>query len=639
MYLFFMKKGGASVLGFLWLALWQFVGWLLSIRFFHSLSSLEKLTLGSVCGSVLSIWAPIPFSFVFGFTAVSHLFASVLGLCVMIPLLRSDCKAERLFHKKAFFEYRSFFLLLLPFLVLCIYLLITHTLRDVGGALYTGQCTFGDMAMHLGFITSLAEQGRFPPEYSILPGERLCYPFLCDSVSSSLLLLGLPLRAAYILPAVLAFVQVFCGFYLLACAFCRRRAGSILAFLFFFLNGGLGLIYFVRDYSFHNLFTGFYHTPTNLTDKSIRWVNVIVDMLLPQRATLFGWAALFSILLLLFHAVFHRKETYFLYAGVLGGLLPMIHTHSYLALGLVAVCWLFYTLLRDRFTLRWLRGWLLFGLPAVFLALPQLALWTFHSVGGNEQFLRFHFDWVNGGQENWLWFWFKNVGPLLLLIPFAFFFSDKQQRAAAFPAVFIFVLCEIFVFQPNVYDNNKLFYISYAFFCMLSGDCIVSLSERIRSARLRAVLLSLLLVLTTNAALLTIGREVISGLPQHAYRLFSRNAVSAADYIRENTDPGALFLTTSNHNNSVAALSGRNVFCGCPSYLFYHGLDYRDRLALAEELLTSEESFERLHSMLGIDYVYLGDYERGIPGCCVEYFELNYPVFFQDGNVKIFFVG
>lgn len=38
--------------------------------------------------------------------------------------------------------------------------------------------------------------------------------------------------------------------------------------------------------------------------------------------------------------------------------------------------------------------------------------------------------------------------------------------------------------------------------------------------------------------------------------------------------PQAVFLTDTRHNNEVASLAGRNVVCGSPSYLFYHGLPY-----------------------------------------------------------------
>jgi hypothetical protein len=521
-------------------------------------------------------------------------------------------------------------------MALCVVLLSSHTLQMRNGAVYTGQCGWGDMPMHLGFITSIAVQGSFPPEYSILPGERLCYPFLCDSVSSSLYLLGTPLRWAYMIPAFFAFAQVFCGFYLLARSMLRRLSSALLAFIFFFLNGCLGMIYFVREYRLKQLLTGFYKTPTNLGDKGIRWVNVIADMLLPQRATLFGWAVLFAVLLLLYRAVFCAEKKLFLPAGILGGLLPMIHTHSYLALGVVAACWLVWSALRDRVSKKWLLSWLAFGLSAVALAVPQLLLWTFHSVEGNEQFLRFHFDWVNGGKENWLWFWLKNVGPLFLISPIAFILAEKEKRAVFFPALFLFVLCEFVVFQPNVYDNNKLLYVSYALLCILCADLVVRAMEKLRYPSLRAAVLCLLIALCTNAAVFTLAREYVSGTGKYAIRLFSASDASAEEFIRENTAPDALFLTADNHNNAVAALTGRNVFCGCPSYLFYHGLDYASRRELAKTLLTDGEVFERLHRELGIDYVYIGDYERGLPGLDGTYFEEKYPAVFRSAAVTIY---
>ena len=622
--------------GVLWFLMWQFVGAFLALRLFPSMERLGKLTLGSVCGSVLAIWSPIPFSFVFGFSSLSHLIAAVFGLALLVILRPRFSENISEIISSEWKTHRSFLLFLFfPFFALCVYLLLTHTLRDIGGALYTGQCTFGDMAMHLGFITSIAQQGIFPPEYSILPGERLCYPFLCDSVSSSLYLLGTPLRAAYLIPALFALAQVFCGFYLLAGSVCHRRSAARLSFVLFFLNGGFGLIYFFKDHNFYELFTGFYHTPTNLTDKNIRWVNVIVDMLLPQRATLFGWAVLFSILFLLFLAVFREKHTLFLPAGILGGLLPMIHTHSYFALGLVAFCWLVFSGIRDRLSSRWFKNWLAFGVPAVLLALPQLYLWTFHSVNGNEQFLRFHFDWVNNGAENWLLFWLKNIGPLFLVIPFAFLLADREQRIAVSPAVFIFVLCELIVFQPNVYDNNKLLYVSFALFCMITADFLFDVGEKIRSHALRAVLLSLFLVLSVNAAVFSLGREILSGTPTYAYRLFSKHDTAAADYVLHETESDALFLTANNHNNAVAALTGRNVYCGCPSYLFYHGLDYTERMDESRKLLTDGDYFARRHAELGIDYVYIGAYERAL-GCTEEYFALNFPAIFSSGDVAIY---
>ena len=79
------------------------------------------------------------------------------------------------------------------------YLQYTHMFREVDGALYVGQSTYGDLCMHASFATGLIGQS-YPPEYSILPGTRLGYPFLVDALSATMLIYGTPLAAAFSVP-------------------------------------------------------------------------------------------------------------------------------------------------------------------------------------------------------------------------------------------------------------------------------------------------------------------------------------------------------------------------------------------------------------------------------------------------------
>ena len=623
------------MLGILWFFLWQSAGITASFYCFPEKRTAVRLWLGSVIGTLLSMWAPIPFAFFRGFGITAHIAAAIFGAALHVLWLAPRRK-EALCPEDAKID-RPLPFLLVPFMILAVFLVWSHTLQNMDGALYTGQCTYGDMAMHLSFITSIAGQQTFPPEYNLLPGTPVSYPFLCDSVSSSLYLLGTPLRWAYMIPMFFAFVQVFCGVWFLAREFCRRKYAPVLAFLLFFLNGGLGMIYFLNgEYSLHDLFTAFYKTPTNLTEKGMRWVNVIADMLLPQRATLFGWAALFAVLYLLFRAVFRGDARLYLPAGILGGLLPMVHTHSYFALGLMAACWLIYSAVRDRLSRDWFLQWLRFGLPAVLLALPQLFLWTFPSVGGNEHFVRVVIDWVNNGKEPWLWFWVKNVGLVFVLTPVALFSVSREQRAAFSGAIFIFVLCELLVFQPNEYDNNKLLYVAYAFGCFVCADALAGWLGKVRSPAAQGVLLALTLFISSNAAVFTLGREVASGFPQYGYELFSRDEVAAAEYIIDTTEPDAVFLTRDNHDNTVATLTGRNIVCGSGSYLYFHGLNYQDQQYLAEQMLTNLGVFEANRENEGLDYVYIGYHERALAGVITEYLTENYPVSFTAGAITIY---
>lgn len=626
------------MLGILWFLFWQAVGLVLAAAAFPEKRTWVRLWLGSVMGSVLSMWAPVPFSFLLNFSTASHIAAMVLGLALvgLSVFLRQKHPAPLSDPERAHGD-RPLLWLLPPFFLVCAVMVCNHTLRPVGEALYTGQCTYGDMSMHLGFIASIAEQGTFPPHYNIFPEGKLCYPFLCDSISSSLYLFGSSLRTAYILPMLFAFVQCFAGFWFLAREVCREKGAAVLAFILFFLNGGLGIIHFFGDeYTLRSIFTGFYETPTNLIEKQIRWVNVLVDMMLPQRATLFGWAALFAALYLLFRAVFRGDGRCFLPAGILGGLLPMIHTHSFFALGLMAFGWLVYSLFRDGFCREFIRNWCLFGFTAVILAVPQLLIWTFQSVGGNESFLRLGFDWVNGGQENWLWFWLRNVGPVFILTPLAFLFGETEDRAVFSGAIVIYILADLILFQPNAYDNNKLLYIWYLFSCLLTADFVVRQLAKLRSRAAQGLILGLLLLVCTNAALLSLGREVISGTEKYGYELFNGDEVAASQWIRENTEPEALFLTSDNHDNAVAVLTGRNILCGSGSYLYYHGLNYGAVQQLARAMLTDAEVFEQYRQEYGIEYVWIGQYEQALGGCIDGYLRSAYPAVFSSGSVHIY---
>ena len=227
---------------------------------------------------------------------------------------------------------------LLPVAAVTLFLLHTHVLHMVNGTLHTGQSCYGDMPMHLGFIRYIAQSGEFPPRYPLLGGaHRFGYPFLCETVSSVFLLLGADLRTAYLLPMLPAFLSVYGMFWQLARRVTGSAAKASLAFYLFFMGSGFGFVYFLGSAAdFAGIFTGFYTTPTNFVEKNIVWVNPIADLLLPQRATLFGWCVLLPALYLLWRCCYEGERRLWLWLALLVLPLPLLHTHS--ALSLVLLC-------------------------------------------------------------------------------------------------------------------------------------------------------------------------------------------------------------------------------------------------------------------------------------------------------------
>lgn len=639
-----------------------------------------KYWAGGVIGTVALMWSNIPFSFIFGFTKISHIAGLLLTALLTAVLWFTSRKAREkalilqctenrgapkgkaaAFFRNIFgydFSFdkgeRNFLLLMVPFMLFGIICLVNHSFYDVNGIYYTGQCTYGDMNFHLGIITSLKEQGTFPPDYSICPGEQLDYYFLCDSVSSSLYLFGAGLRTAYVFPMIIGFLLVFAGFWIFAKEILKSDKKANLAFILFFLNGGFGTFYFLDNLKndksrFTQIFHEFYHTPTNYVNSqggttNICWTNSVVDMMLPQRATLFGWMILFFGLFLLYISVFERdselferENDKFLAAGIVAGLIPMIQTYSYFTIGLVAIAWIVYTAVKEKFSMKFFRNWLLFGVPALALSLPQLFIWVFGAVDG-ESFVKIAFNAYNSS-DNWLWFWVKNVGIVFLFLLPAFLHADRKMKAFYSAGLTIFVITEFVQFQTFAYDNNKLYLMWYAFSVVLVASYLADIYDRLEGIGGRKVIAVIILILATNAAVLTMGREIYSGFRPQSYELYGRDGVKAAEYINENTPGDSMFLCYNNHNNIVSSLTGRNIFVGSGTFLASHDVGYQERENALRYIFNDPEVFEEYKVKYGFDYVYISSYERANldNGAFIDdYLASNYELVFAEGEVTIY---
>lgn len=511
-----------------------------------------------------------------------------------------------------------------------LYLLFTHTLALNNGALHSGQSTFGDLPLHLGLASSIATQGIFPPQYSIFPGVVVGYPFLCDSISATFIVLGANLRFAMLLPAALALALVLFGVYFFFERWLVSQKAALFATFLFFIGGGFGFSYFfdylkVEPFGFFRLFSDFYNTPTNNPSLGLRWVNTIADMLIPQRATLFGWALLFPCLYMLRRAAFENEREFFLPLAVLAGCLPMVHTHSFLALGIISAAY-FARAFFNKEQKAMLSSWLLYGALALALAAFQLLSFTFRQAEG---FLKFHFNWSNE-LDTFLWFYIKNLGLIFLLLPAAFFMLNKKERAFYSGAALIWLIAELVQFQPNPYDNNKLLFIWFAYTCAIIALLFFKLYEVLKAIPVRKYLAACVLVCVFASGILTLGRELVS-----EYELFSKDEVEAAEFVTNNTAPNALFLTATHHNNAVSSLTGRNILCGTGSYLYFHGIAFEEREAEVRLLFEAPtQNFSTLNKKYGIDYIWLGNAEIYTYAYDQAFFSAFYTVF-QNNTVQI----
>lgn len=677
---------------------------------------MKQFAFGLAAGLLMLLWLPVLLAFIMGFNAAAQLIALALAAGVgVFCLLFSRGRAQTgKFDKK---KDRGLLLTSVPLILIGLVLMLNHYVVSASnGSIHAGQCTYGDLCMHLGFITSISVQDTFPPMYSILPDTALGYPFLCDSVSSTFYSLGASLRMATLLPAFYAYVTVVLGVYLFFEDWFRRSSTATIASWLFFVGGGFGFWYFVDNAKTYAglttpaawenwinevfnirvtvqnareldmgkyLLGGWYKMPTNFVDNGLRWVNTIADMLLPQRATLFGWALLFPALQMLRRAVFDKENRLFIALGVLAGGLPMVHTHSFFALGIMSVFLIIALTLRQLFKKQsrkessagWkhLKYFLFFGVIAAVLALPQLIAFTFRQSSA-EGFLRFHFNWCNES-DSWLWFYIKNMGFIFLLMLPAFITAKKEHKLFYGGSLLIWLICEFIVFQPNTYDNNKLLFVWFAMTCGIVADLMMRLWDRLTkvtvetgdkrggqgsvsekkapiSVRIATCLaMTVLMISMLLSGAMTILREYVSadhlgikpdggvGYMENGYESVSAELVEITDWIRENTAPDATFLTATNHNNAIAMLTGRNIVCGSSSFLYYHGLDYFARERDVESMYeTPETCFNELTKKYNVDYVLLSSWEMGKYSIDYPFFRNLTPVY-SSGSATLYKVG
>jgi len=595
-------------------------------------SVLSRIWLGLSLGLLLMMWLPALCAFALDFTWAAHLAALVPlgGLTAGMYFLR-DKRASRKWDSQEAALLRQMLFVVLPLTVLSGYLQYTHCLRvDEVGNWNVGQSTYGDLPMHTAFITSL-KNVPFPPEYSFFPGTRLSYPFLMDSLSTTFYLMGCSLQLSMILPGTLMMALCFMGVMCLARQMTSGRTAIVLAALLFFLNGGLGFLYdfdlaggFEADGTptfwtrIEAILQGYYKTPTNQPDpNNLRWSNVIADLMIPQRTLLGGWCMVIPCLYLLWmtfdpdHMEKKRIRPVVL-LGIWSGLLPLIHTHSFLALALCSLGMMLYDLRHEKDRWEVFRHYLIYGGLAAALSIPQLFGFTFTQTfqEGSHSFLTFQFNWVNnrGGQgmrDFYFWFYIKNIGLPVIALVLALFEKDKRNRRTFSGAAVIILAAELIRFQPNEYDNNKLFYLAWLLCCMIVANWCREMWRRLEGLRARRVIAAMLACATFLSAGLTLWRECVS-----SYQAFSVYAVEAGEYVRDHTEEDAVFLTGNHHLNPVSSIAGRTIVCGPDLWLYWHGFDTSERKADLRAFYADPAGNAQVLAKYDVDYIYVSSYER-----------------------------
>lgn len=517
--------------------------------------------------------------------------------------------------------------------------LFWHAFGDDHGAYYTlAQHVASDWHRHLAEVTGFAYGNALPPEFTSMVGQRLSYPFLINWLSAVLLKGGFALPAAMKVPMVLLMLSTL-G---LLMAFVRRLAGygaALLAPLLFFLSGGLGFINFFADLVNSHQPLGYFltHLPhvytagpnSGVLITHLQWINIVSADLIPQRSFIFGLPLVLTILILLYEAVSTRRRFLLLAAGVVGGFLPLIHSHGIVFLGLFGLGLAWFNR-RKLPVMAW--GW--FFLPLAVIALPQL-VWLTHGVNSTG-FIRPFVGWVSFG-DNIIWFWLKNMGLWLPVLGLALWWLRRTNRPlftftlAALP---VFLLANLIAFQPNAWDNTKLFVYWYAVSIPAVAAWLVWLGHLGRWRQVGVGMLIFILVFSGGLDLWKFShwRESKAEMYNPAERRL-------AELVRRQSRDDSVWLTPENDRNVIASLTGRRVVLAWGPWFGSYGINYGPRQADIARMYAGYPEAPELLKRYRVNYVAFWPDRKdreSVYELNRDYFAQRYPVWFEDGAVTVY---
>ncbi len=487
---------------------------------------------------------------------------------------------------------------------------------DEAGNLYAFHTVWADYPFHTSIITSFVYQDTFsfPLAYPQFLGLKMQYSFLFDFYSAVLMKSGLGLRSAIIIPNILFQLALFGLLYFLAYRLTGLKGAGIGATVILILAG----------------------FPAGLQSVGIQFLNPMYAVIMPQRTAIIGMAISFVVYLLLFHALCanakKREETSALkgthkeliLAGVLIGLLPYIHAHSFMATGFVALFLAAFALIKER---DW-RILVYLFLPPILLSLPQI---MFIRTGVSQDFFVFFPGWTEANRDmimsfDWSFvgaslssivktisliesFWALNAGALIILLSLGFVKARNETRIFYLPFLLLFVIANVVKFQPWYFDNYKLFMHWLALTAIMAALALCWLNDFTKTKKSHKSLV------TVSLAALLIACTVF-GVVTHAVMLqstpmvWSGEEIQMAEWVRENTAPDSVFLTGSAHNHPIPALTGRPRVMGYEGWLWSHGIAWTSISARKKDEIAMYRGNYTLIQNYGVDYVCVGPYER-----------------------------
>ncbi len=510
-----------------------------------------------------------------------------------------------------------------------------------------------DTPYHLAQVIRIGTVSQWDFEVPNFSGEFVRYPFFINFISGVLLKFGASLEFGFHFPAVLLVISMMI---LLVSFFRFLNFGKILllaAVLGVLFGSGWGYIAYFQKIPGASL-----PIRNNMIYpvENISYGAMIPGFLIVQRAFLLGFPLFLVALSCFLRFVKKKNFSALLLSGIVAGLMPYSHTHSFIAIVIVAAGALGYLFLtRNEMFYDVTRG---FVFPSFFIAIPQLATLLLLPRYVLDGMVSLRLGWMSmpgtvGGLSlpysgasrfiPWLRFMWTNFG-FFVFLPFAIagylrkYASDLIFIFLGIGALFCWIIPDIVQFQMWDFDTNKFF--AYAIFLSLAAAGMLINFFPLRFKKIGAVIFTVIIIFSLPSSLLS-SRSVLTN--QEGERLIMLNAEErqVADWLRRNTDEDASVLSSAavldprTIQNPVVVSSGRKTTLGFMTWIYTHGIDFQDRLDKTEAFFKNSVDKEILKDVPA-DYLLIDNVLREkYPALEREIVEAGYLVVYKTGLLAV----
>jgi hypothetical protein len=458
--------------------------------------------------------------------------------------------------------------------------------------------TWGDGSAHLAYTGAFAAGGTFPPGSPIAAGEPLRYHLLVDLFAAQVSLLGVSLPSALALTSGFLALSFPAVAYLAGVRLTGSRHAALVGVVVFCAGGGLGFVHLLDDVR-HGGVDVLWSLPRSYArdpDAGLWMDNPSLVYLHAQRNGLLGLPLGLAALTLVWTARREGRPGGLVAAGVLVGALPLANGFAFAVVLAVVAAWA----LLDRW-----QPWWRFFLPAVALGAP-VAWW----LQPPESAMRWFPGWMaDGGVDGWLWFWFRNAGPFLVLLVMACVWRGcvRPELVRAFlPVWLLWVVPNLVAFHPWEWNNTKYFAFWQLLGAFLVGAVLVRIARSGPPGAVAAALLTVVLCLSGTVDLLRATDAEATAIPWA-----TADGLAVARWVRDELPRDAVLAVAPTNTHPVTALSGHAVLSGYPGWTFDIGVpDWSERADDELAVLRGGDAGLAVAYTRHVEYLVIGPLER-----------------------------